>query len=145
MVVVASLASAWLAVTSNDGLVAEDYYKQGLLINTKLRQVAATRQDFPNATLTVGQGGRLTVLLDGITDAPRKLSLTITRPGEQAGTGAVALIRSATNEREWNGVLPALVPGRLVIALASERWQLPTTTLVGPFTVVRMGVAHHQT
>src|SRR3954470_9953714 len=33
LVVVASLATAWIAYRSDDGLVASDYYKRGLLIN----------------------------------------------------------------------------------------------------------------
>ena len=36
VVVAASLASAWIAVKSDDGVVADDYYKQGLAINRKL-------------------------------------------------------------------------------------------------------------
>src|SRR5438309_2026759 len=37
VVVIASLASAWLAVRSDDGVVARDYYKRGLLINRTLQ------------------------------------------------------------------------------------------------------------
>src|SRR2546429_2682579 len=37
LVVVASLASAWIAVKSDDGVVAEDYYRQGPLSKPELR------------------------------------------------------------------------------------------------------------
>ena len=42
-VVVAGFATLWLAVSSNDGLVADDYYKQGLAINQTLQREALTR------------------------------------------------------------------------------------------------------
>jgi hypothetical protein len=37
-VVVAGAVTIWLAVKSDDGLVAEDYYKQGLAINQVIRR-----------------------------------------------------------------------------------------------------------
>ena len=44
LVVVASLASAWIAVKSDDGVIAEDYYRQGLLINQKLAREMPAEQ-----------------------------------------------------------------------------------------------------
>src|SRR5690348_1011427 len=38
VVVVAGFTTAWLAIRSNDGLVADDYYKQGLAINQQLQR-----------------------------------------------------------------------------------------------------------
>src|SRR3990170_3926696 len=44
-VVVAGFVTAWLAVRSDDGLVVDDYYKQGLAINQTLgRSDAAERR-----------------------------------------------------------------------------------------------------
>ena len=36
VVVIASLACAWVAIDSDDGVVAQDYYKQGLAINKRI-------------------------------------------------------------------------------------------------------------
>jgi uncharacterized protein len=36
LVIVAALVSAWVAVSTNDGLVADDYYKQGLVAGETL-------------------------------------------------------------------------------------------------------------
>jgi hypothetical protein len=33
IVIVAGAVTVWLAVVSNDGLVTDDYYKQGLAVN----------------------------------------------------------------------------------------------------------------
>lgn len=38
IVVVAALATAWIAVKTNDGLVTEDYYKKGLTANLTIAQ-----------------------------------------------------------------------------------------------------------
>ena len=38
IVIVAGFATAWLAIISNDGLVTDDYYKQGLAINQRLQR-----------------------------------------------------------------------------------------------------------
>ena len=43
-VVVAGAATIWIAFASADGLVAEDYYKQGLAINQRLERVEAARR-----------------------------------------------------------------------------------------------------
>ena len=53
VVVVASLASAWIAIASDDGLVAEDYYKQGLLINRRLAAMERIQTRDPSATITL--------------------------------------------------------------------------------------------
>jgi hypothetical protein len=37
-VIVAGFITAWLAVISNDGLVTDDYYKQGLTVNQRLQR-----------------------------------------------------------------------------------------------------------
>ena len=51
VVVVASLVSAWIAIRSDDGLVAEDYYKRGLLINKKLENLRADDEAKPRAPI----------------------------------------------------------------------------------------------
>jgi len=40
IVVVASLFTAWLAWSTDDGVVADDYYKRGLVINRELERSA---------------------------------------------------------------------------------------------------------
>ena len=41
IVIVAGFYTLWLAIQSNDGLVADDYYKRGLAINQTLRSPPA--------------------------------------------------------------------------------------------------------
>ena len=43
-VVVAGMVTVWIAVSGADGLVAEDYYKQGLAINRVIEREEAARR-----------------------------------------------------------------------------------------------------
>ena len=43
IVIVAGFVTLWLAVNSDDGLVADDYYKRGLAINQTLSRGQAAR------------------------------------------------------------------------------------------------------
>ena len=38
IVIVAGITTAWLAVVSNDGLVSDDYYKEGMTLNQRLQR-----------------------------------------------------------------------------------------------------------
>lgn len=38
VVVVAGFITLWLAISSDDGLVSDDYYKQGLTVNQRLQR-----------------------------------------------------------------------------------------------------------
>jgi len=63
-VVVAGVVTAWLAVSSADGLVAEDYYKQGLAINRVIEREEAARRLGLAAHLEPAPG-RLVLRLSG--------------------------------------------------------------------------------
>ena len=65
IVVVAGLVTAWIAVVSDDGLIAEDYYKRGLLINKDLERTRQGDVLRMGAILRVAPGGVLTVELTG--------------------------------------------------------------------------------
>ena len=38
VVIIAGILTAWLAIKSNDGLVEDDYYKEGLAVNQRLKR-----------------------------------------------------------------------------------------------------------
>jgi hypothetical protein len=52
-VIVAGVVTTWIAFASADGLVAEDYYKQGLAINKRLAREEAARQQGISAAVAV--------------------------------------------------------------------------------------------
>ena len=63
-VLVAGAVTLWLAVRSADGLVAEDYYKQGLAINKRLAREDEARRLGIDATVTLAVS-KITVRLTG--------------------------------------------------------------------------------
>jgi hypothetical protein len=62
--VVAGIATWWIAAHGADGLVAEDYYRQGLAVNRDLAREARARVLGLSAEVTMG-GGHLRVRLEG--------------------------------------------------------------------------------
>lgn len=63
-VLVACAITTWIAFRTADGLVAEDYYKQGLAINKVLKREDAARRLGIAARIDI-DGGRLWVTLAG--------------------------------------------------------------------------------
>jgi len=123
--VVMGVVMAVLAGQSNDGLVADDYYKQGLAINQTLgreQRAAALRvagrlefdQDRTRVRLMLAQDG----------DAPPALLLTLAHPTRAGLDQQVTLIRRAPGEFE--GKLGAPVAGRWLLILEDDdrRWRV---------------------
>lgn len=102
IVVVAGLFTAWLAVSSDDGLVVDDYYKQGLAINQTLgRSDAAARLgigaelqfvDGKVQVLLVGPAGKGALMLSlvhpTLSGMDQRLKLTMMQPGVYEGRPA---------------------------------------------------------
>lgn len=139
IVVVASLASAWMAVKTDDGLVAQDYYKQGLLINQRLKHAAPDPERRLGAVVTVAAGGEVRANVDGLEDAPRRLRLLVSHPGLVNHPESVTLERGP--DGAYVGTLPRQTPGRWIVTLEADGWRLPTTTVAGPLSQIRLGTA----
>lgn len=82
IVVIAGIYTAWLAISTSDGLVTEDYYKKGLAVN----QTIATSEQAGRLGLTVGvrmtEGGFVARLAatDKTFAMPPQLVLTLSHP-----------------------------------------------------------------
>jgi uncharacterized protein len=139
IVVVASLASAWMAVKSDDGLVAQDYYKQGLLINQRLKHTAPDPERRLGAIITVTAGGEVRARMEGLADAPPSLRLKLAHPALGSHTEIVTLERGA--DGDYVGALSEQTPGRWIVTLESDGWRLPTTTVAGHLSEIRLGTA----
>lgn len=82
VVVVAGIYTAWLAVSTSDGLVADDYYKQGLSVNKTIASSAQATAFGLAVSLRVVEGGfelRLTARDKGFVP-PSKLLVTLSHP-----------------------------------------------------------------
>ncbi len=138
IVVVASLTSAWLAVVTDDGVVADDYYKQGLLINRKLGSATPATAPEPSAVVVVGDDGQVRAHLTFQGSKPTRVWFTLRHPGAQA-----QVLRLVPAEGDvWTGTIAAQTPGRWIVSLESDLWQLPVTTVQGHLGEVTLGAAH---
>lgn len=120
-VIVAGLATLWLAIESADGLVADDYYKQGMAINKRMAREETARRLGISADIVL-QAGRIRIELKG--EAPEALFVQLahaTRAGHDLRL-RLAPIAPGTYEAE----LDKLVPGhwRVVIEDPRGTWRI---------------------
>ena len=139
IVVIASLVSAWLAIRSDDGLVAEDYYKRGLLINQELRRTAASDERALGATITFPGNGEVRVRMQGSVETPTGLRLRLAHPTRSADDQVIALAPAQAGE--FLGTLAGDPTGRWIVILEADQWRLPTTIAQGPLHELRLGAA----
>ena len=112
IVVVAGFYTLWLAIKSDDGLVAGDYYKRGLAINQTLARALRAEQLTLSARVVLGDGkARAHVTVTGNGSLPAALRLLLVHP-----TRAVAdeLI-------ELHAVSPGVYAANIAVTLAGRR------------------------
>ncbi|WP_018411733.1 FixH family protein [Methyloversatilis thermotolerans] len=86
IVVVAGIVTAWLAIRSNDALVADDYYKQGLSINRTLERERRAEMLGLEVTLSAvpeaNDATRLDVVLKArdAADLPTRIRMLLAHP-----------------------------------------------------------------
>jgi hypothetical protein len=120
IVVVAALITAWLAFHGEDGVVADDYYKQGLAINqTLVRNEAAARLGV-RAQLEFADG-RVRVSLTN-TGVHGTLILRLAHP-TRAGMDQKAEM-AMVGPGLYEGKLHAPEPGRWHVVLEDRDWRL---------------------
>jgi hypothetical protein len=140
IVVVAAIATAWLAAATDDGLVADDYYKRGLAINRVLERESRAEAMQIGAIVRVGGDGAVRVDLSSATaEAPlAQLRLRLAHPTRAGQDVVVALERAA--DGSYAGRAGATPEGRRVATLESDGWRLPSVEIVAPGEA-RLGAA----
>lgn len=140
VVIVAGVITTTMAFRSSDGLVADDYYKQGLMINKDLarEQHAAARGLSATGWYVAGDataiGGRLRIQLRGDSAAPPSVSLRLVHPTRSGQDRAVVLQR--TQPGIYEGRLDVSVGnttagGRWLVTLEQGDWRLVGQWLPG--------------
>jgi hypothetical protein len=123
--VIAGFATLWLAVTTDDGLVEDDYYLRGKEINRVLArdQAAATRGLQGRVELDDAQHElliRLTARAQAtIPDNVELKFLHATRSGIDR-----ILILARQSDGSYRAPLPELAPGHWNVQLAAQDWRL---------------------
>ena len=132
-VILAGIATIWIAVVSSDGLVVDDYYKQGLAINQTLeRSALAAARGYRAEAVLSGDGHSISLRLTSA-DAgglPETLQLHITHP-TRAGRDGLVLLRQRSPGL-YEGAVPALTAGRWILILEDlqSNWRLGGTVLM---------------
>ena len=125
IVVIAGFYTLWLAIKSDDGLVADDYYKRGLAINQTLSRATRAEQLALSARAELGadtQNVRVTVAGSGT--LPPTLRLRLVHPTQAVADQALEL--HAVGGGIYEGRLAAAIAGRRVVMLEdmARTWRL---------------------
>jgi hypothetical protein len=121
--VVAGAITVWLAVATSDGLVADDYYKQGLAINREIRRDQAAR-DLGIVADVESFNGVLRVRLESRAAPPEALFARLLHP-TRAGHDLRLRLAPVTAGVYETG-LPVLPAGRWRLVLEDPRgeWRI---------------------
>jgi hypothetical protein len=115
------VAMVWISLASADGLVAEDYYKQGLAINKVLAREEAARQKGISASVTF-KDGSIEVLLEG--DRPAAIFAHLAHATRAGHDLRVRLAPGA--DGTYRADLPPLPAGRWRVVIEDPRasWRI---------------------
>lgn len=125
IVVVAGFYTLFLAVQSNDGLVAEDYYKQGLAIDRVIaKEERAARLGLAASLRYDGDRDVVRVTLRPAQIAPPALALRVVHP-TRAGEDRLVQLRNVS-PGVYEGALadPPIAARELVLEDAAGTWRL---------------------
>lgn len=140
-VIVAGAITTWLAFSTADGLVEDDYYKQGLAVNQRMhRDIAAAAGDF-RADLMLGADNlsiRLLFAAAEKIEAPARLSLSFAHPTRSGLDQKIELQRQG--DEFYVGRLGAPLRGRWHVTLddATGRWRLLADWDLGHNSALKM-------
>jgi len=125
LAVVAGLYSLYLAIVSNDGLVADDYYQQGKTINRVIARDQAAAALGLEAALTldpVQHRVQLVLRAQKAFTAPPQLRLNLAHATRGNFDQSLTLTRDT--DGTYRARLPELVPGRWNTELEGDNWRL---------------------
>jgi hypothetical protein len=131
--VLAAAITIGLAVRSADGLVAEDYYRQGLAVNQRLARVQTAEALGIGGTLALDpeSGGAIAAHLRAERGAlPATLELTLSHPTRAGLDQRVRLL--AAGGGRYAGRAAALAPGRwhAIVENDAGHWRISGDLLV---------------
>ena len=123
-------------------MIAEDYYKQGLLINRQLARVARAEALHLGAVAGVASDGTVRVRLSGLENdaaAPAELRLKLAHPTRAGQDRAAKLARGA--DGSYTGWLEPPPFAHWHVTIEADAWELPTVLTDGGLGNLRLGVS----
>ncbi|MEN8108542.1 MAG: FixH family protein [Pseudomonadota bacterium] len=125
--VVGGMITIYIAVTTSDGLVEDDYYKRGMAINRDLARDRAAADHRLQAHLDVDLNYRrvtLSLQSQGY-DLPDMVSLAFLHP-TQAGHDQTLELQKVDVDR-YSGTVSGLMHGNWHVQLSADDWRLSGT------------------
>jgi len=122
--VIGGLVTIYIAWATSDGLVVDDYYRQGKAINRILARDQAAAAHKLQATLAVDlQDKRLLLTLQAEDyDLPERLVLSLLHPTRKGHDQQLVLMQ--TGAGRYTGVIRALSQGDWHVQLEADDWRL---------------------
>ncbi|MGB9149726.1 MAG: FixH family protein [Burkholderiales bacterium] len=125
LVIVAGVYTTWLAIQSDDGLVSDDYYKQGLAINRTIKRNEVATNGQYHARISFDQNTNFVRAdVSAIAGLPPELKVTLVNATRATRDRTLLLRRSG--DGVYIGELPAIQPGRWRVSLEdlAGSWRL---------------------
>lgn len=125
VVIVAGIVTTWLAVVSNDGLVTDDYYKEGLAVNQQIqRDVGAAKQGLHADLMRSDLNLRLMLASDNGAALPDSLVLKLAHPTLAGQDQSVKMTTESAGL--YKGRLDAPIAGRWLVSVedVDGAWRL---------------------
>jgi hypothetical protein len=125
LTVVAGGITLWYALNTNDGVVADDYYKQGLAVNQVInRDVVAREMGLQAEIMRSGQAIRVFLTSSSARALPEQLVLRLSHPVQNVMDQNIVLTQAP--EGFYSGELPAEATGRWHVYLEDQEltWRL---------------------
>lgn len=125
IVIIACMNLLWTAIATNDGLVSDDYYKEGLAMNQRLeRDHQASQLGLHADVMRAGLNVRLLITAKETTALPEEIVLRLTHPTIDGRDQNVAL--KSEGAGFYGGVLAEDLAGRWHVTLEDPagQWRL---------------------
>ncbi len=118
----------WLAITTDDGLVADDYYKQGMAINRDLHRDAMAQEKALSAALEMNDSDgliRMNLAFDkgGLESYPDALQLKL-QYATHDHNDVHLMLNHGQGDRYIGMIRQALIPGKWYLELSQGEWRL---------------------
>jgi hypothetical protein len=120
----------WLAVSTSDGLVIDDYYQRGKEINLDLARDKAALRRGVSAEMTLDAAANAVAvhLADMQGGWPNRIRLSLLHPTRAGHDVVIDLLHAGSGN--FHGSLPAPASGHWYVQLEADDWRLSGTLQV---------------
>ena len=143
-VVVGGAYATWLAASTSDGLVADDYYKRGMAINRTLARSDYSAKAGIAADIRIDASGAVRVTLARADHSPEPgsaIALRIAHPTRAGQDREAKLVRDASGA--FVGHVEPPGEGRRYVVIGTDAWRLSGAAVFGTATDVHLAGQDH--